>query len=527
MPRSIVAVLALLAILPGCGRRHALLSVVDPALQTDAAISRTEPGLTVYALDRAYPPPLSAPSNREIFIEIPARTRVHFAWSMPPDSAFAPFEYRWALDPNEPGRGRRSGNGREDPPGLDPHASGGWSSDAISISIGPFMGGETHVLAIDVRGRRGYHSGVTVRIQVVQSTFKRDLLVVNDTRYPGDELGIGGCVKAPSGPWPTMAELDTFLFARGGTPWRCYPPGAATPAITPPGLFAGYSFDTIGTRWRVADPPIPLVMLNQYRHVIWLTDAVAARNNRPPGDAYAPITALRWMSGPGQENTLAEYARGGGQVWLIGAGVASATLLPWDDQGPGPSTWSSDTGDLIPGRFVYDIVHWRSEVQSRQLTGFVQRELGRNPSWPGAPDYTRLPITLRGKSSALDPLPPGRIGQSSGVLYKSEFDFEYLTQPNAIVEDLDPSHHGHDVQSVLDSVYKLTTSGLPASPEKRVLMTFYHGSENGPVVFSGLDVWDFTWSDAQALVDFVLQDIWSMQKYPGSEELARVTPLRR
>ena len=107
MSRLAMAALALLTLGTGCSRRHAPLSVVEPAVQTGRCGARPAPGLTVYVLDRAYPPPLSAPSNREIFIEIPANTRVHLGWFMPPDSAFAPFEYRWALDPKEPGRGRR------------------------------------------------------------------------------------------------------------------------------------------------------------------------------------------------------------------------------------------------------------------------------------------------------------------------------------------------------------------------------------------------------------------------------------
>ena len=267
-------------------------------------------------------------------------------------------------------------------------------------------------------------------------------------------------------------------------------------------------------------------MLNQYRHVVWLADVIAAHNRRPPGDLDSPITALGWMSSPGQENTLAEYSRGGGDVWLIGSGIASATLLPWRDPGTNSPTWSSDAGDLVPGRFLYDIVHWRSELQAIHAAGFVLRELGRSPSWPGAPDYTRLPLTMRGKSSALDPFPPGRTGQGSSVYYNTTFAFEFLTLPNAITEDLDPSPHGHDEQSVLDSLYKLTTFALPASPEKRILMTYYHGRENGPVVYSGFDIWDFTSSDAQALVNFVLQDLWGLQRSPAPEALVRATPRR-
>jgi hypothetical protein len=43
-------------------------------------------------------------------------------------------------------------------------------------------------------------------------------------------------------------------------------------------------------------------------------------------------------------------------------------------------------------------------------------------------------------------------------------------------------------------------------------MTYYHGSEGGPVVFSGFPIWFFQRSQCQALADFVLQDIWGLSR---------------
>ena len=45
--------------------------------------------------------------------------------------------------------------------------------------------------------------------------------------------------------WPAKTELDTFLFARGGVRWRYYQPATQ---LSPPGVFNGYDFDTLGTR---------------------------------------------------------------------------------------------------------------------------------------------------------------------------------------------------------------------------------------------------------------------------------------
>ena len=130
------------------------------------------------------------------------------------------------------------------------------------------------------------------------------------------------------------------------------------------------------------------------------------------------------MSGMGRLNTLAAYVAGGGRVWLLGGGAATALMMPWNqvaDDGGG-LTWTNHIDELIPGRFMYDAVHWRSEIKAATVSGFVQRELGRGPVWPGAPAYLTLPVTVRDKSGALDPLPPGRAGQPSTLYYRSTFD---------------------------------------------------------------------------------------------------------
>src|SRR5262249_29861843 len=145
--------------------------------------------------------------------------------------------------------------------------------------------------------------------------FNSDLLIVDDTRLKVDIRSTGGPdVDGPSGPWPTAAELDTFLFARGGFPWRSYPPGT----VSSPGIFNGYSFDTLGT----LEYPygVPLSVLTRYRHVIWYVEPTGAFAGDPP------IPALRFMNSPGNENTLAAYISQGGQVWLFGGGAAFATL---------------------------------------------------------------------------------------------------------------------------------------------------------------------------------------------------------
>jgi hypothetical protein len=45
-----------------------------------------------------------------------------------------------------------------------------------------------------------------------------------------------------------------------------------------------------------------------------------------------------------------------------------------------------------------------------------------------------------------------------------------------------------------------------------VVMTYYHGLENAPLVFSGMSIWDFRRQDCVGLVDFVLGRLWGLPK---------------
>jgi hypothetical protein len=92
---------------------------------------------------------------------------------------------------------------------------------------------------------------------------------------------------------------------------------------------------------------------------------------------------------------------------------------------------------------------------------------------------------------------------------------EFLSLQNFVIED---------GQSVLDSLYRMDTFQLPPTPAKRVCMTYYHGVENPPVVFSGFDLWSFVRDDCQALVDFVLQDVWGLPKGAAPEPLVHAGP---
>jgi hypothetical protein len=462
----------------------------------------------------------STDPRREVFIEVPAGQRVNFNWFATSVSGSDVESYRWALDIPDV-----ADNTPRDDEQLDVTR---WSSASLlttSATVGPFPGGGEHRFYIEAVDNNDLRSLGIVRFQVVAATFEKEILVVDDTRMVGDERVVGSiCVKPPIGQWPTAAELDTFLFAKGNVPWRCYPAGT----ISPPGLFAGYEFDTLGTRTGSNEIVVRLARLGDYRHVVWVIDARGATNTRPGSDAAQPMTSLRYMSTPGRFNALSAYIKQGGKVWLTGGGGGYATTFPWNvttNDGQG-ITFSDVHGELIPGRFMYDFAAWRSEFKVAAAPMFINRFLGRNPSWPGVPDYNRLPVTMRSRTQSLDPFPPGREGQPGSLFYKSTVDAEFMSVQNFVLEDLNPDPDLVDEQSVLDTLYRVVTFQLPAQSAERVTMTYYHGVLSAPFVFTGFAIWDYTRADCQALVDFVLQDIWGLSKNaPAASRSASVVPI--
>jgi hypothetical protein len=355
-----------------------------------------------------------------------------------------------------------------------------------------------------------------VRISTVAATLNRDLLVVDDTRFivDGKSPSTTLCLDRPIGAWPTAAELDTFLFARGGFPWRCYPSGTLSPA----GLFGGYACDTIGTR-ALQGAGIPLATLGQYRHVLWITDDRAAVNTNPPTDPSSPICALRQMSTPGHQNTLASYVAAGGNLWMVGGGCAYATLIPYnktnnDNLSPAPgTTFSNANGELVAGRMMYDLAHWRSEIKVGNSSISITRSLGR---LEGTGAYLGLPSAMSPKSLAAgDTFPPNRI-VNNGNFYRNIFAVEYLSAANSILEDQDPGP-GESLVPVLDTLYQATGPTLlpPSLNPVDVTMTYYHGAENTPLIFTGFNIWSFQRVQCKQLVDYVLQQMWGLSPAPA------------
>ena len=147
-------------------------------------------------------------------------------------------------------------------------------------------------------------------------------------------------------------------------------------------------------------------------------------------------------------------------------------MIYWNRSGTPTDFYSSAEGELGPGRMMYDLVHWRSEVRTPVTGTSAPRSLTPGRGWPGQPDYGLLPAALARRTPATDPLPP--LVNAANFYYPTEFAAEVLTLPNEIVEG---------DASTLDTLYDVVSPG----DLRRPAMTYYHGPAHSPVLFSGFE----------------------------------------
>ena len=463
---------------------------------------------------------------RWIRLEAPADRPIPFNWEAFATAGAHIQRYRWGVD---------LASVADETPRSDEvtdylHWSRGGPLEQSCTLVGLPPG--LHFLYIEAKDNNGYASLGIVAFKLVRPTFNQDLLVVDDTRREVDQVVRGELLKYGDS-WPSASELDTFLFARGGYPWRGTrnPPSGLS---SPPGVFAGYAFDTLGTRLGYQDPVngVPLETLGHYRHIVWLMDRRGATN---PGTDVYPISVLRFMSGRGRASTLSAYVQSGGSVWLMGNG-GTATTSPFFDDGRNNTTitnvYENSLNELVPGRMMYDAAHWQS--------GFATTKsavtLTRSPSadaiaaapwahpdrWSGgevrAPDYRKLPEQLHAIQLDADPLPPTRLPFGPDLYHPTGLACEYLMIPNVVTEDVDPAETGVRIASTLDTLYDASSFQLFRSPAP--IMTYYHGADVNRFVFTGFEAWLLHRDDFIALADFVLQDIWGLTRQPVDRGLA-------
>jgi hypothetical protein len=413
-----------------------------------------------------------------------------------------------------------------------------WSQPHVGVITASFAFTDAglHELGVQTFDDLGGQAALFMRFSVIPVTLDKDLLVVDDTRLEVDKFPLRAASPMPyTQPWPSRTEMDTFLFARGGFPWR----GTQNPttgAISPPGLLAGYAFDTLGTRLGLEDPTrsVTLTRLGQYRHVLWMVDAKGSQSTMI---TPAPITTLRAMCQPGVVSALAQYVQAGGQVWLAGGGAAYASLVAFDvrTNNRGQLTVFGDsTGELVPGRLLYDFAHIRSTLAVTSAELQVSRSPAAIGGWSGqgldgtlsAPDYSQLPAAMRPRDPATDPMPPTRLASQAPLYYPTSFAAGFVIEPNLITEDFGSAGYPR-LESALDTLYDV--SGIVVPVPSAPVMTYYHGHDNAPFVYTGFDPWDWTRADCQGLFDFVLHDIWNLTKsaQPSRARASSASPTPR
>ena len=444
----------------------------------------------------------------ELGIEIPAGKRFFVSWSGQPAPAVTVVAYRWAIDIAD--------LTDETPRTDEPTDLAHWSqrsARAPLVALGPYpasFAGTDHRLYLEAEDNRGFKGLAVVRFRVIAADFGRNtVLVLKDTRLRPDALDRAtGCVARPTGFWPSQAELDTFLFARGGFPWRCYPTGARSPA----GLFARWSVDTLGTRPRTGDPTLRLSQLSRYGHVIWIVDSKSAAYNNL--HLNEQVTALRFACQAGNFNVLRAYLSLGGRVWLVGGGIGLASTIDRNDlvNDIGGPTFDTDRRELVPGTLMYDVVGWQSSFRSTGLQATAQKFTGRHALGPEPGlDYTaylaELPARLDLKTAATDPIATeAPIRTRTSDFYQSVAPFEFLESGDRITVPVDDTTE----VAVLDTLMEVLGGGVTRD-ERHATMTYYHG----PLVpqgllFSGFDVWLYQRNQCQAMVDFVMRRVWGL-----------------
>jgi hypothetical protein len=266
------------------------------------------------------------------------------------------------------------------------------------------------------------------------------------------------------------------------------------------------------------------------------------------------LDALGNMSRPGQSNSLAAYLTLGGGVWMCGGGCATATLFPYKVAGNNTvpplgvtKFWSTAATpgrppEIEPGRMVYDQVHWRGQIWA---TGVSYPYIYKSPrcaqkpayQYPGGivPNYDMLPPVMRLKSpvygDALYPFYPWR---NSSDMFSSTSVWNIEVMPgtlpfpqdpqapwNVITENFSTNPDSADNEPALDTL--MAMRGFPFVPPhedptdpsryyENVIMTYYHGLETPPLMFTGFDIWDGNRANLIQVVDFVLQGTWGLTR---------------
>ena len=254
-------------------------------------------------------------------IQAPADRPITFNWDATASAGASIERYRWGVD--------LASVADETPRSDEVHDYFHWSRGGALEQSCTLIGlppGQ-HLLYIEAKDNNGFASLGIVAFKLVTASLNQDLLIVDDTRRELDKFASRDSLNPYTDFWPSTTELDTFLYARGNVPWRATRMRGSTSV---PGLFAGYAFDTLGTRISTPASAVTLETLAKYRHIVWIVDYRSASID-PNTTGLFGVTALRLMSGRGQASSLAAYVQAGGRVWLMGGGAGTVTIDAFND----------------------------------------------------------------------------------------------------------------------------------------------------------------------------------------------------
>lgn len=440
---------------------------------------------------------------------------VRFDWEAIPAPGTAIASYRWVLDPV-------NGDLTDQTPRQSDDQTYRWSNWSVAEKVallGPFNAApeldQFHFLYIEARDDAGNWTRVGIEITVVARS--RPILVVDDFQATPDRAFAAGDPRnyQPYGNFPTEAVLDTLFFAVGNVPYRYRPPGT----VSPPGMFAGFDYDTLDYRFIGQRLGVPLELMLRYKAVVWFTSTSDAFRV-PPSQS---LCALRYACTPGNVNVLAAYVRHGGDLWLFGNGVCQSISL-------------GETGKIVnspqEGSFLFDILKVRSRIDrsgtdpfgadvSTQSVPYLPDNATPGRPWP--PDTTHSVV----RGSCDDP----RVGPTaSRVLtrwaglpcltlttefpswpsgFPPGFSCFYVSLPLSIPGDPTTKTNGV-IESALDTLYlyrakTYNPSAKYTNTDGKPVMFSYRGADHGPVVWSDLPLWVIDRTELRQLAASVLR----------------------
>lgn len=500
----------------GCGRSQR--NLVAPAAGADAPATGA-PLITVSGPTFSHTQALggvSLDAARDFTVEHPAGQVFAFGWSARAAAGATIAGYRWSVD-------------------AAPLSE--WSLAALHGSAGPFDGegaqGLAHLIVIQARDNTGAVSELRVHLKVIPRIASRPLLLIDDLygillrRNPDANPQINFPIL-----YPVEAEQDSFYCAAGGFPDSLRILSGTSGAVSVPGSFAGFDYDTLDYR-NFLQAGIALSDLSRYRVVAWYTDQASAAQHDAKFGGTQPATALRFINTVGHVNTLAAYLRLGGKAWLFGEGATTAIANGYYSAiaATGVPKFPYTSGDdpqanvLRPGDFLYDFCHLRSELNiADPAFNSLTAHLALKACLPYLPEFALAP----GEEVPADRSKDPRVGPSaahnalrwSGLprltlaavrtasidpAVRVEKQTWVITQPLSVLEG-----RGRRGESALDTLYLAQaivydpTDASPAASDGRPNAVDYHGADNGEVVWFGFPLYYFEPDQARTLTRKVL-----------------------